>query len=77
MESLLELQQISLGLIASNYNPARITPDFLIASGIIPQEWELTCQPVVAENQRAYVFWLCPVAINMVGLIDVKLSKIV
>jgi len=50
MESKLELQQISLSLIASNYNPARITPDFLIASGIIPQEWELTCQPIVAEN---------------------------
>lgn len=50
MESKLELQQISLSLIASNYNPARITPDFLIASGIIPQEWELTCQPVVADN---------------------------
>ncbi|MEY2833500.1 MAG: hypothetical protein RLZZ574_2759 [Cyanobacteriota bacterium] len=50
MESKLELQQLSLSLIASNYNPARITPDFLIASGIIPQEWQLASKPVVADQ---------------------------
>ncbi|MBE9168126.1 hypothetical protein IQ238_11565 [Pleurocapsales cyanobacterium LEGE 06147] len=50
MESKLELQQLSFSLIANNYNPARITPDFLAASGIIPQDWELASKPVVAPN---------------------------
>lgn len=50
MESKLELQQLSLSIIANNYNPARITPDFLIASGIIPQDWELATKPVAAPN---------------------------
>jgi hypothetical protein len=50
MESKLELQQLSLSLIANNYNPARIAPDFLIASGIIPQEWQLASKPLVTDN---------------------------
>lgn len=50
MESKLELQQLSLSLIANNYNPARITPDFLIAGGIIPEDWQLTSQPRVTDN---------------------------
>lgn len=50
MEALLELQQLSLSLIAKNYNPARITPDFLAASGIIPHDWQLAAKPVVAPN---------------------------
>lgn len=50
MESKLELQQLSLSLIAKNYNPARITPDFLAASGIIPHDWQLASKPAVAPN---------------------------
>lgn len=50
MESKLELQQISLSLIAKNYNPARITPDFLAASGIIPHDWQLAAKPSVTQN---------------------------
>ncbi|NJL51874.1 MAG: hypothetical protein HC930_05925 [Hydrococcus sp. SU_1_0] len=50
MESKLELQQLSLSLIAQNYNPAQITPDFLAASGIIPHDWQLASKPVVASN---------------------------
>lgn len=50
MESKLELQQLSLSLIAKNYNPARISPDFLAASGIIPHDWQLAAKPVVAPN---------------------------
>ncbi|MEL6439097.1 MAG: hypothetical protein AAFQ80_07585 [Cyanobacteria bacterium J06621_8] len=50
MESKLELQQLSLTLIAKNYNPARITPDFLAASGIIPYSWQLASKPSVAPN---------------------------
>ena len=50
MESKLELQQLSISLIAKNYNPARITPDFLAASGIIPHEWQLAAKPSVTQN---------------------------
>ncbi|MEO1669338.1 MAG: hypothetical protein AAFR77_00915 [Cyanobacteria bacterium J06631_2] len=50
MESLLELQQLSLSLIAKNYNPARITPDFLAASGIIPHDWQLAAKPIATQN---------------------------
>ena len=51
MKSHLELQQLSLTLVANNYNPARITPDFLAASGIIPQDWKLANQPIVSPNR--------------------------
>ena len=50
MESTLELQQLSVSLIAKNYNPARITPEFLAASGIIPHEWQLAAKPLVTKN---------------------------
>lgn len=56
MESKLELQQLSLSLIAKNYNPARITPDFLIASGIITQDWELASKPIIAQNKVQFRF---------------------
>ena len=56
MKSKLELQQLSLNLVAKHYNPARITPDFLIASGIIPQDWELASKPMVAQNKVQFRF---------------------
>ena len=56
MKSKLELQQLSLNLVAKHYNPARITPDFLIASGIIPQDWELASKTVIAQNKVQFRF---------------------
>ena len=50
MESKLELQQLSLSLIAKNYNPNRITPDFLVASCIIPQDWQLATKSIVTSK---------------------------
>lgn len=56
MKFKLELQQLSLNLVAKHYNPARITPDFLIASGIIPQDWKLASKLMVAQNKVQFRF---------------------
>lgn len=42
----MELQEIAVTIAAKNLNPGMLSPDFLKVSGIIPQDWELSRQPV-------------------------------
>lgn len=46
----LELQQLSLVVAAKNYNPAKISLDFLTASGIIPCDWQLRKKPYITSG---------------------------
>jgi hypothetical protein len=45
-----ELQELSIAIAAKNLNPAMLTVDFLKYSGIIPNEWELSAQPLLNPN---------------------------
>lgn len=45
------IQDLSIVLAIRNYNPTLLTPDFLIGSGVVPGDWELSRQPSV--NTRA------------------------
>jgi hypothetical protein len=46
----LELQQLSIVVAAKNYNPARISLDFLTVSGIIPSDWQLRKKPYITSE---------------------------
>lgn len=56
MKSQLELQQLSLSIIAPDFNPTQITPNFLVSSGVIPQDWELASKPIAAQNRVQFKF---------------------
>jgi hypothetical protein len=46
----LDVQEFSLVIAVERQDPSLLTPDFLRYSGIIPQEWELSRQPVRAQQ---------------------------
>lgn len=46
MPCILDLQELSITIAAQNQSPAVFNLEFLIYSGIIPGEWELTRQPI-------------------------------
>ncbi|MBR8831597.1 MAG: hypothetical protein N5P05_003085 [Chroococcopsis gigantea SAG 12.99] len=45
-----EIEELAIGVVAKNLNPAMLTVDFLKFSGIVPNEWELNAQPVLSPN---------------------------
>jgi hypothetical protein len=45
-----EIQEIAITLAAKNLNPAMLSEDFLKFSGIVPNEWELSKQPILTPN---------------------------
>ena len=46
----LDVQELSLVIAVERQDPSLLTPDFLRYSGIIPQDWELSRQPVRSQQ---------------------------
>jgi hypothetical protein len=46
----LEVQELALVIAVKRQDPSLLTPDFLRYSGIVPQEWELSREPVRAQQ---------------------------
>ncbi len=51
-----EIEELAIGLVAKNLNPAMLTVDFLKFSGIVPNEWEINGQPVLSPNYSQVTF---------------------
>jgi len=56
MKPTIALQDLSISIAISNYNPYVMTPDFLKYSGIVPSTWKLAKQPVVNHNLAHIAF---------------------
>ncbi|MEH1863766.1 MAG: hypothetical protein V7K69_01820 [Nostoc sp.] len=56
MSQSLNIQEIAIAIVAKQYNPTILTPDFLKYSGIVPIEWELAQQPVLTNSNAQVVF---------------------
>jgi hypothetical protein len=50
MNQNLDVQELSLVIAVERQDPSLLTPDFLRYSGIVPEEWELSRQPVRAQQ---------------------------
>lgn len=50
MPCILDLQEFSIAIAAQNQSPAVFNLEFLVYSGIIPSEWELSRQPVYTSQ---------------------------
>jgi hypothetical protein len=50
LDQIKEIQELSLVLTAKNLNPTLLSVDFLKFSGIVPEDWELSNQPVFNPN---------------------------
>jgi hypothetical protein len=50
MNRSLEVQELALVIAVKQQDPSLLTPDFLRYSGIVPQEWELSRQPVRSQQ---------------------------
>lgn len=51
-----EIQELSIAITAAKLNPTMLSEDFLKASGIIPNDWELNKQPVLSPNYAQVSF---------------------
>jgi hypothetical protein len=56
MNQTLEVQELSLVIAVERQDPSLLTPDFLRYSGIIPEDWELSRQPVRAQQAAQVSF---------------------
>jgi hypothetical protein len=56
MKSNLEVQELTIIIVAKKYNPTILTADFLKYSGIIPGDWELGQTPILTNNTAQVVF---------------------
>jgi hypothetical protein len=56
MNQTLDVQELSLVIAVERQDPSLLTPDFLRYSGIIPQDWELSGQPVRAQQAARVSF---------------------
>jgi hypothetical protein len=50
------IQDLSIVLAIRNYNPTLLTPDFLIGSGVVSNDWELARQPAVTPRASQIAF---------------------
>ncbi|MDB9526069.1 hypothetical protein PN498_08730 [Oscillatoria sp. CS-180] len=50
------IQDLSIALAVPNHNPALLTPDFLVGTGIVPADWELAIPPIVNSQGSRIVF---------------------
>lgn len=51
-----EIQELSIAINAAKLNPTMLSEDFLKASGIVPNDWELNKQPVLSPNYAQVSF---------------------
>jgi hypothetical protein len=56
MNQTLDVQELSLVIAVERQDPSLLTPDFLRYSGIIPEDWELSGQPVRAQQAARVSF---------------------
>lgn len=56
MNQTLDVQELSLVIAVERQDPSLLTPDFLRYSGIIHQDWELSGQPVRAQQAARVSF---------------------
>jgi len=52
--SLPDLQEVSIAIVANNFNPSLLNLDFLKLSGVVPEEWE-PAKPPVQSPQLAQI----------------------
>lgn len=51
-----EIQEIAIAISAKNLNPTMLSQEFLKQTGIVPNEWELSKQPVLGPNLSQVTF---------------------
>ncbi|WNZ27320.1 hypothetical protein HJG54_31015 [Leptolyngbya sp. NK1-12] len=56
MNSVLNIKEIAIAIVADSFNPLLLTADFLKYGGIIPADWELSRQPVLSAMASQVVF---------------------
>jgi hypothetical protein len=56
MKRKIDIQELSIVIVAKGLNPTVLNPDFLKYSGIIPAEWELTNPPILSPQVTQLVF---------------------
>ncbi|ELS03375.1 hypothetical protein Xen7305DRAFT_00030970 [Xenococcus sp. PCC 7305] len=56
MNGVLEIQELAIVVTAKNYDPSLLNPGFLKHSGVVPEDWELSGQPVVNNRGSQIVF---------------------
>lgn len=56
MNRTLEIQELAIVVTAKNYDPSLLNPGFLKHSGVVPEDWQLSGQPVVTERGSQIVF---------------------
>lgn len=52
----LEIQEISIVVVAQNHNPTILNPDFLKFNEIVPKDWELAAPPICVEPMAQVTF---------------------
>ncbi len=56
MNKTLEIQELAIVVTAKNYDPSLLNPGFLKHSGVVPEDWQLSGQPVVTNRGSQIVF---------------------
>ena len=56
MNKNLEIQELAIVVTAKNYDPSLLNPGFLKHSGVVPEDWQLSGQPVVTNRGSQIVF---------------------
>lgn len=56
MNRTLEIQELAIVVTAKNYDPSLLNPGFLKHSGVVPEDWQLSGQPVVNNRGSQIVF---------------------
>ncbi len=56
MTQTLDIQELAIVVAVKNHNPAILTVDFLMGSGVVPADWELA-RPAVLSNNAAQVMF--------------------
>ena len=51
-----EIKELGISIVANNLNPSMLTPNFLISTGIMPSDSQLTRQPVLTANRAQLNF---------------------
>jgi hypothetical protein len=51
-----EIQEIAISISATNFSPTIINPDYLKISGVIPQDWQLSREPIASPGSIQLVY---------------------
>lgn len=56
LENQIDIQELSIVIVAKGANPTLLNPDFFVFSGIVPKDWQLARNPVVSQRVIQLVF---------------------